>query len=78
VYKNQLEHDPLDIHRAREIASSHEDIPVGILYQNPDVPCYEDIRLTKELRTPERTRAGLNSELDKYTVWPRDAAEKAA
>ena len=29
---------------AREIASSEEPIPVGILYQDPAVPCYEDLR----------------------------------
>ena len=44
IYRNQREHDPLDIHRAREIASSEDPIPVGILYQNPEVPCYEDLR----------------------------------
>lgn len=38
VYRNQLHHDPLDIHRAREIASSTDKVPVGILYQNRDVP----------------------------------------
>ena len=78
VYKNQLQHDPLDIDRAREIASSHETIPVGILYRNPEVPCYEDLRRPDTLRTPELTRAGFNRELDKYTVWPQDAKAKAA
>ncbi len=77
IYKNQLQHDPSNIDRAREIASSHETIPVGILYRNPQVPCYEDLRLSTKLRTPELTRAGLNAELDKYTVWPQDAEQKA-
>ena len=78
VYKNQLSHDPSNIDRAREIASSAGTIPVGILYNNPDVPCYEDLRATDKLRTPELTRAGLNAEFDKYTVWPQGAKEKAA
>jgi len=78
VYKNQLEHDPSDIHRAREIASSTDIIPVGILYRNPDVPCYEDLRQSDKLRTPDLTRAGLNAELDKYTVWPQGAEQKVA
>ena len=77
VYKNQLEHDPSNIDRAREIASSTDPIPVGILYRNPEVPCYEDLRHAGKLRTPELTRAGLNAELDKYTVWPQDADEPA-
>ena len=58
VYKNQLQHDPLDINRAREIASEHDSIPVGILYRNPDVPCYEDLRHSDKLRTPELIRTG--------------------
>jgi len=78
VYKNQLQHDPLDIHRAREIASSTEIVPVGILYRNPQVPCYENLRRSDKLRTPDLTRAGLNAELDKYTIWPQEAKQKVA
>ncbi|MDP2955425.1 MAG: thiamine pyrophosphate-dependent enzyme [Longimicrobiales bacterium] len=78
VYTNQLEHDPLNIDRAREIASTADVIPVGILYRNPEVPCYEDLRRPDLLRTPELTRAGLDAELDKYTVWPQKAQEKIA
>jgi len=78
VYKNQLQHDPLDIHRAREIASSTEIVPVGILYRNPQVPCYENLRRSEKLRTPDLTRAGLNAELDKYTIWPQEAKQKVA
>ena len=73
VYKNQLEHDPMDIDRAREIASDQDPIPVGILYRNPEVPCYEDIRRGGQpLRTPERVKTGFNAELDKFTIWPND------
>ena len=78
VYKNQLQHDPSDINRAREIACSTDIIPVGILYRNPDVPCYENLRHSDKLRTPDLTRAGLNAELDKYTVWPQEAKQKVA
>jgi 2-oxoglutarate ferredoxin oxidoreductase subunit beta len=78
VYKNQLQHDPSDINRAREVASSGQTIPVGILYRNPEVPCYEDLRRSDKLRTPELTRAGFETELDKYTVWPRREPETAA
>jgi 2-oxoglutarate ferredoxin oxidoreductase subunit beta len=73
LYRNQLEHDPIDIDRAREIASQQDVIPVGILYRNPQVPCYEDLRRSTKLVTPSFVRAGLNAELDKYTVWPENA-----
>jgi len=78
IYKNQAEHDPSNIDRAREIASGQDTLPVGILYRNPDVPCYEDLRRSQTLRTPELTRTGLNAELDKYTVWPQDPEEDVA
>ncbi len=73
VYKNQQTHDPSDLNRAREIASSTDPIPVGILYHNPEVPRYEEVRNSGQLRTIDRIQKGLNSELDKFTVWPQDA-----
>ena len=74
VYKNQLEHDPSNLDRAREIASVNDPIPVGILYRNTEVPCYEDLRRTEHIRTPDLIRAGLEAEFDKFTVWPQEAA----
>ncbi len=67
VYHRQEAHDPSDLHRAREIASG-ELTPVGILYHNPDVPCYDDIRRPPRVFTPEMIRAGFEAELDKFTV----------
>jgi 2-oxoglutarate ferredoxin oxidoreductase subunit beta len=72
VYKNQQEHDPSNLNRAREFASSEDPIPVGILYRNPAVPCYEDMRSIQPLRTPELIQRGLESEFDKFTVWPQE------
>ncbi|MGE0100795.1 MAG: thiamine pyrophosphate-dependent enzyme [Blastocatellales bacterium] len=73
IYKNQVTHDPSDINRAREIASTIDPIPVGILYHNPEVPLYEEVRQAGQMRTIEKIRTGLNSELDKFTVWPEGA-----
>jgi 2-oxoglutarate ferredoxin oxidoreductase subunit beta len=70
VYRNQEHHDPADLDRAREIASAIDPIPVGILYRNPRVPCYEDLRETDHLRTAEFIQTGLEAEFDKFTVWP--------
>ncbi len=75
VYKNQRQHDPLDLNAAREIASIDDPIPVGILYQNPEVPCYEDLRHAGQFRTSDYVKAGLEKEFDKYTVWPSDQDE---
>ena len=74
IYTNQRAHDPSDLDRAREIASCTDPIPVGILYRQPDVPCYEDLRRSTEIRTPDLVRAGLEAEFDKFTVWPQNTA----
>ena len=70
VYRNQLEHDPSNLERARQLADETETLPVGILYRNAEVPCYEDLRRSDRLRTPALIEDGLNAEFDKFTVWP--------
>jgi 2-oxoglutarate ferredoxin oxidoreductase subunit beta len=76
VYRTQQEHDPSNIHRAREIASVLDPIPVGILYRNPDIPCYEDLRDAGQQRSTPFVKAGFEAELDKFTVWPQAADAK--
>ena len=34
------------------------------------VPCYEELRHAGQLRTADHIRAGLEAELDKFTIWP--------
>ena len=70
VYKTREEHDPLDLDRAREIAAMSECAPVGILYHNKQTPRYDDIRDPNELYTADTIKSTLNSEFDKYTIWP--------
>ena len=73
IYKTQERHDPSNINRARESASLQDPIPVGILYRNPDVPRYEVLRNAGQLRSTRYIKAGLDAELDKFTIWPQDA-----
>ena len=70
VYTNNEAHDPSNIHRAREIASSTDPIPVGILYRNEEVPCYDDLLMPKHPHTAASVKAGLEAELDKFTIRP--------
>ncbi len=72
VYRNQEAHDPADINRAREIASLEEQIPVGVLYRNRDMPCYGDVRQPNRLITAGMVEAALDQELDKFTIRPAD------
>jgi 2-oxoglutarate/2-oxoacid ferredoxin oxidoreductase subunit beta len=77
IYRNQLQHDPGNLNRAREIASSFDPIPVGILYRNPDVPCYEELRNAGRLRSAQLITAGLEAEFDKFTIWPQEMPQRA-
>ena len=70
VYPNILSHDPRDIHRAREVASQHEPLPVGILYRDETAPVYEEVRQAGQLRPAARIQTGLEAEFDKFTIWP--------
>ena len=70
IYRNQREHDPANLDRAREVASIEDPIPVGILYRNDDVPCYEDLRHAGQVRTADYVRSGLEAEFNKFTIWP--------
>ncbi len=78
IFRTQEEHDPRDIHRAREVASGRDPIPVGILYHNPDVPCYEDVRHAGSLRSAELIRERPGSRIRqghdlaaRHTRWRR-------
>jgi 2-oxoglutarate ferredoxin oxidoreductase subunit beta len=75
TYRQQENHDPGDMNRAREIISVADRIPVGILYRNDAVPCYEDLRKSDRLYTSEMIRSGVEAELDRFTVWPTEQAE---
>ena len=77
VYSNQRPHDPSDLGAAREIATINEQIPVGILYHDPTVPCYEDLRRGGQLRSTSFIKKGLEAEFDKFTVWPHETERPA-
>ncbi len=72
LYKNRETHDPADIHRARELASMENSIPVGVLYRNPDAPRYDEAHYSNRTSAPDVIQSGLEAEMDKYTVWPDD------
>ena len=64
-----VEHDPSDIHGAREIAQNTEQAPFGLLYHNPAIQTYDDVRhghVTK-LNGADRI-AALDRMLDGFAV----------
>jgi len=75
IYKNQEEHDPSDINRARQIADLRKEgiAPVGILYRNENVPVYEEVRRAKRVFTAGMVKDALDREFDKFAVEPESA-----
>ena len=70
IYRNQQDHDPSDRNHARQIAAANDPIPVGILYRNENVSCYEDEHVPDTLSSAERVMSYLEAEFDKFTVEP--------
>jgi len=69
-FRNREEHDPSDLARARELASDLECVPLGILYRNENVPCYEDLRATGVHLSAEERVAALEREFDRFMIEP--------
>lgn len=66
IYKNTIEHDPSDIHGARELASTANP-RLGLFYKDTEAPRYEE---TRELPayTPEQKIAILDQEFNRHAV----------
>ncbi len=64
-----VEHDPRDIHRAREIAQDSERAPFGLLYHNPELPSYEELRHGRVTRmAPQERLDALDRKLDTFAL----------
>ncbi len=70
TYPQREQHDPLDLSRAREIATLTDQVPVGILYRNDSVPCYEDLRGPNHRLSADAVRTTLEGEFDKFAIRP--------
>ncbi len=71
AFPNREAHDPSDLGRARRIAADHDLLPVGVLYRNPAIPTYEDLRPVVHL-SPDEMEQRIEAELDRFTIWPDD------
>nr|WP_321446049.1 thiamine pyrophosphate-dependent enzyme [uncultured Cohaesibacter sp.] len=71
IYKNQETHDPINMERALALAALQDELPVGILYNNPSVPCYDELRAGERPSTPGLVETVLNEEFDKVGIWPQ-------
>lgn len=68
VYRNRLQHDPSDLERARALAADSDHLPIGVLYRNDDVPCYEDLRRISAPHDIEHIATVVERELDAFAT----------
>lgn len=67
-FKNKVEHDPADIHGARELAEDTEIVHLGLLYKNEKAERYDQWGAHNLGFTPEQKETAINMELDKFAV----------
>jgi 2-oxoglutarate ferredoxin oxidoreductase subunit beta len=73
VYTNTQPHDTSDLATARALVESEEEVPIGILYKNEALPCYEDLRKPDRATGPEATRATLEKAFDQFGIFPQQS-----
>ena len=70
VYKTRETHDTADLNLARAVAAREDKVPVGIIYRNESVPCYDDLRKPARLHSPEQARSVLDRAFDRFGIFP--------
>jgi 2-oxoglutarate ferredoxin oxidoreductase subunit beta len=68
IYSNVVEHNPKDWLGAMKYARDEENIPLGLLYWDPDAIVYEDISSQGIGKTNEEKIAAINAAFDKFSL----------
>jgi 2-oxoglutarate ferredoxin oxidoreductase subunit beta len=68
LFPNQQTHDPSDMSKAYNYAFEMSPLPVGLLYQDAEVPCYEDFSSKGNDMGVEEKLAGFNAALDSVAI----------
>ena len=68
VFPEQQEHDPSNLAQAFALAADDSRMPVGLLYQNREAPCYDDLTSQGADMAPEEKLAGINAALDAFKM----------
>lgn len=69
-----VQHNPCDIHAAQAIAANahKEREPLGLIWYDPEVPTYDEMRWSKVAQLDKQTKAQrLERQLDRYAVAGR-------
>ncbi len=67
TFKHHINHDPSDIHKAREYAEIKDGIPVGLFYQNTENPRYDEYGAHNLGMTAAEKVQAIEDLLEKYT-----------
>ena len=67
IYKNQIRHDPADIHRGRELAEDATAVRLGLFFRDESRPRYEETSALPK-RTAREKMELLNEDFDRYAV----------
>ena len=68
MYPNQLEHDPADFTSGMTIARRDDVVPIGLLYQNEDLPCYDEHTRRGIGMTTEQKLKAIDKAIDKFAI----------
>jgi 2-oxoglutarate ferredoxin oxidoreductase subunit beta len=68
IFKNQHEHDPLDMREALDLAASEDKVPIGLLYHDPSRPVYEQHTEEGLDMTVDDKLEGIRREFDRFAV----------
>ncbi len=68
MYKNQLEHDPTDMAKARELAAQNDPLAIGLFYLNPDALCYDEYTAEGIGMSNAEKLEALSGELDRFAI----------
>ncbi len=68
MFPNKLEHDPSDLDAARKIAAREDVIPIGVLYRNDALPCYDEYMAEGLGMTAEEKLRAIEREFDRFAI----------
>jgi 2-oxoglutarate ferredoxin oxidoreductase subunit beta len=68
MFKNQVEHDPANLLRAREHAARTDALAIGIFYRNEEIQRYDHFSVQGMATSRQQKLAAIRNELDRYRV----------
>jgi 2-oxoglutarate ferredoxin oxidoreductase subunit beta len=68
LFPNTCRHDPSDLSKAREIAASAEPVPIGLLFQDSQRPCYDTLTAQGIDMGVDEKLGALDHALDNFAI----------